>query len=121
MDKIRLSIVGCGGMGHRHLKGLGELDRQGLSRFELVAACDPNRSNAESLADDAEALLGSRPEVVTDLDQLESVGVDAIDVPTTPRFHHSIATDALARGWHCMIEKPVGLTVKACNLIKFLI
>jgi len=117
MDKIRLSIVGCGGMGHRHLKGLGELDRQGLSRFELVAACDPNRSNAESLADDAEALLGSRPEVVTDLDQLESVGVDAIDVPTTPRFHHSIATDALARGWHCMIEKPVGLTVKACNLI----
>jgi predicted dehydrogenase len=117
MDKIRLAIVGCGGMGHRHLKGVGELDHQGLSRFDLVAACDPNRANAESLADEAEALLGTRPEVVTDLDQLEQVGVDAIDVPTTPRFHHTIAIDAIERGWHCMIEKPVGLTVRACNLI----
>ena len=117
MDMIRLGIVGCGGMGHRHLYGLGELHRQGLSRFELVAACDPNRGNAESLADDAEELFETRPEVVTDLDALEKVGVDAIDVPTTPRFHHTVAVDALGRGWHCMIEKPVGLTVKACNLI----
>ena len=97
MEKIRLAIVGCGGMGHRHLYGLGELHRQELSKFELVAACDPNRSNAESLVDDAESLFGSRPEVVTDLDQLEKVGVDAIDVPTTPRFHHTVAIDALQR------------------------
>ena len=117
MEKIRLAIVGCGGMGHRHLKGVGELEHQDLSRFDLVAACDPNRANAESLADDAEALLGTRPEVVTDLDQLDKVGVDAIDVPTTPRFHHTIAIEAIERGWHCMIEKPVGLTVRACNLI----
>ena len=117
MDKIRLGIVGCGGMGHRHLYGLGELHRQDLSKFELAAACDPNRSNAESLADDAESLFGKRPTVVTDLDQLEKVGVDAVDVPTTPRFHHTIAIDALKRGWHCMIEKPAGLTVRACNLI----
>lgn len=117
MDKIRLAIVGCGGMGHRHLYGLGELHRQDLSQFDLVAACDPNRSNAESLADDAEPLFGKRPTVVTDLDQLEQVGVDAVDVPTTPRFHHTIAVDAIERGWHCMIEKPVGLTVRACNLI----
>lgn len=117
MDGIRLAIVGCGGMGHRHLRGLGELQQQGLSRFDLVAACDPNRANAESLAEEAESLIGRRPEVVTDPDQLDAVGVDAIDVPTTPRYHHTVAADALARGWHCMIEKPVGLTVRACNLI----
>ncbi len=117
MDKIRLAIVGCGGMGHRHLYGLGELHRQGLSKFDLTAACDPNRSNAESLADEAESLFETRPEVVTDLDQLEQIGVDAVDVPTTPRFHHTIAIDALERGWHCMVEKPVGLTVRACNLM----
>ena len=117
MDRIRLAIIGCGGMGHRHMYGLGELHRKKLSRFELGAACDPNRGNAESLAEEAESLFGSRPQVVTDLDQLEKVGVDAIDVPTTPRFHHTVAVDALERGWHCMIEKPVGLTVRACNLI----
>ena len=117
MSEIRLAIVGCGGMGHRHLYGLGELHRQGLSPFKLVAACDPNRGNAESLADEAAGLFDSRPTVVTDLDQLAAVGVDAIDAPTTPRFHHDVAVGALQRGWHCMVEKPVGLTVRACNLI----
>ncbi len=64
MDKIPLAIVGCGGMGHRHLYGLAELNDSGLSPFELVAACDPVRANAESLAADAEDRLGTRPAVV---------------------------------------------------------
>ncbi len=51
----RLAIVGCGGMGHRHLSGLAELERAGLCQFELVGACDPVRANAESLADQAAA------------------------------------------------------------------
>ena len=98
MSGIRLAIVGCGGMGHRHLYGLRELHLQSLSPFELVAACDPNRGNAESLADEAAGLFDNKPEVVTDLDQLAAVGVDAIDAPTTPRFHHDVAIGAHGRG-----------------------
>ena len=45
MDKIRLAIVGCGGMGHRHMYGLAELHRAGWERFELVGACDPVLDN----------------------------------------------------------------------------
>ena len=55
---IPLAIVGCGGMGHRHLYGLGELTRAGLSPFELVGVCDPDENNAVSLAQQAEELLG---------------------------------------------------------------
>ena len=51
--KIPLAIVGCGGMGHRHMYGLAELHASGLSPFELVGACDPNLDNANSLADQA--------------------------------------------------------------------
>ena len=32
-EKIPLAIVGCGGMGHRHLYGLAELQNAGLSPF----------------------------------------------------------------------------------------
>ena len=39
-------------------------------------------------------------------------------VTTTPRSHHTIAAEALARGWHTMLEKPMGLTVRACNIIR---
>ena len=118
MDKIPLAIVGCGGMGHRHLYGLAELHNAGLSPFELVGACDPVRANAESLADDAEERLGTRPKVVESMEELEALGVVAVDITTTPRFHHTVAEEAIARGWHAMIEKPVGLTVRASNRIQ---
>lgn len=118
MQKIRLAIVGCGGMGHRHLYGLAELHRAGLNPFELVGACDPVRPNAESLADEAARHFESRPTVVGNLDELSTLGVEAIDITTTPRYHHPIAVDALGRGWHMMVEKPMGLTVRACNLIR---
>jgi predicted dehydrogenase len=118
MVPIRLAIVGCGGMGHRHLYGLAELQAAGWQEFELVAACDSVRDNAESLAHQAAQRLGRRPVVVTDLEQLPALDVEAVDVTTTPRPHHTIAVDALARGFHALVEKPLGLTVRACNRIR---
>lgn len=117
MDKIRLAIVGCGGMGNRHLAGLVELTRAGLSDFELVAACDPVRESAQLLARRAEEQLGGKPAVVERLEQLESVGVQAIDATTVPWNHHTVTIEALQRGWHVMVEKPMGLTVRACKLM----
>ena len=70
VDPIRLAIVGCGGMGRRHLAGLGELKRAGEHSIELVAVCDLNESNANDLAGEALAMLGSRPRVFADLERL---------------------------------------------------
>jgi len=64
MNKIKLAIVGCGGMGHRHLRGLAELTQACLSPFELIGACDPVTANAESLAQEAEEHFGTRPTIV---------------------------------------------------------
>ncbi len=118
LNKIRLAIVGCGGMGHRHLAGLAELHRAGLSDFELVGACDPVLENAESLAQQAEEHFEKRPTVVGNLEELAALGVESVDVTTTPRHHHTVAIEALQRGWHAMVEKPMGLTVRACNLMR---
>ena len=115
---LPLAIVGCGGMGHRHLYGLAELQRAGLSPFELVGVCDPVEENARSLAEEAEKLLGQRPKTVADLEGLSEVGeICAIDLTTLPRAHHTVGIDALQRGWHVMCEKPMGLTARACRLM----
>ncbi len=117
-SRIHLAIVGCGGMGHRHLYGLAELARAGLSPFELVGACDPVEENAASLADQAEKLLGRRPEAAGSLEALAAVAeVHAIDLTTTPRAHHTVAAEAFGRGWHVMCEKPLGLTARACRIM----
>ena len=117
METIRLAIIGCGGMGHRHMYGLAELHRAGWERFDLVGACDPVLANAESLAEQAKERFGKKPAVVKDLKELAEIGIDAVDVTTTPPYHHTVAVETLERGWHTMVEKPMGLTVRACNLI----
>jgi predicted dehydrogenase len=117
---IPLAIVGCGGMGHRHLYGLGELARAGHRPFDLVAACDPREENAASLAQTAEELLGRRPEVVGDLDELSrrAAGLAAVDICADPRHHYTLAAGAFGHGWHVMVEKPMGLTVVACHAMR---
>ena len=54
MDKLKLGLIGCGGMGTRHLYGLGELAKTPFNNIELCALCDLNRDNAELAAREAE-------------------------------------------------------------------
>src|SRR5690606_20297412 len=80
-------------------------------------ACDPVTDNAESLASNAEELLGKRPAVVKSMAEMDGMDVAAVDITTTPRYHHTLGVEAIERGWHAMIEKPVALTVRAANRI----
>ena len=118
MEQIALAIVGCGGMGHRHLEGLAELHRAGLSPFRLVGACDPVAANAGSLAAAAERHFGECPVTVASLDELAPLGVQAVDITTSTVGHHTSVAGALERGWHVMVEKPLGVSVAACRHIR---
>ena len=118
MSKIRLAIVGCGVMGNRHLNGLIELNKSGVSSFELVSACDLVIENAESLAKRAEESLNCKVKAIQRLEDSAELGVQAIDATVVPWEHHTVAIEAMQRGWHVMVEKPMGLTMRACNLLK---
>ena len=61
---IKLGVIGCGGMGTRHLYGLRELVQTPFCNIELAALCDIRRENAVLAADEAEQLLGVRPEIL---------------------------------------------------------
>ncbi|MBI2192216.1 MAG: Gfo/Idh/MocA family oxidoreductase [Planctomycetes bacterium] len=117
MERMGLALIGCGGMGHRHLNGLIELERSGFNPFELIGAVDMKRENAESLAQEAEKQLGRRPGLFRSLDELQAGAgsLAAVDICTEPRSHHTLAVEALRRGWHVFTEKPMGLTVRAAN------
>jgi predicted dehydrogenase len=119
MAKIPMAIVGCGGMGGRHLLGLKELVDSSLDNVELVAACDLRADNANHLADEAEKLLGRRPAVFQDPGQMAATVPDLqlVDITTDAAAHHSVACAAFDLGLHVFCEKPLGLTVHACNRI----
>ncbi|MBI3972059.1 MAG: Gfo/Idh/MocA family oxidoreductase [Chloroflexi bacterium] len=123
MDMLNLAIVGCGGMGTRHMYGVKEYAAlvasgpQGMPAFRLAAVCDTNERNAGILADLAASELGRRPRTFTALDaMLESMpDLDAVDITTETRPHHALVCAALAGGKHVLVEKPMALTVAGCN------
>ena len=119
MDKIRLGLVGCGGMGTRHLYGLRELTQTPFCNVELAALCDIRRDTAELAAVEAEKLLGFRPEVFTDLEEMARQVSDlaAVDVVIDPSVHHNVVCQALDLGLHVLVEKPLAITVKTCHMM----
>jgi predicted dehydrogenase len=119
MDRTPIAIVGCGGMGGRHLLGLKELYDTELRNVDLAAVCDLRRDNAEHLADQAERLLGKRPRVFERLDAMAAALPDlqGVDITTDSGSHHVVAVAALELGWHVLCEKPLAMTIRGCNLI----
>jgi predicted dehydrogenase len=117
-DRLAIGLVGCGGMGHRHLRAYGALTKVGARDFEIAAVCDPRSSAAEEAADVVEASIGRRPAVYLDHGELIASGVvEALDVVTDPSVHHLVAAPALDAGLHVICEKPLGVTVRACQVI----
>ncbi len=118
---LGLALIGCGGMGLRHLQGLAELRRAGLSSFDLIAVCDAREEAAARAATMAEEVLGRRPEICTGADELlggpMGRSLDAVDLVTDVSAHHSLGVPVLHAGKHLLCEKPLGLTVRACRLL----
>ncbi len=119
-NPIKLALVGCGGISGAHVKGYQDLMSRGCEEFQVTACCDINPESAEGRAREIADFQGTKPQVFTDVDALlEAQVADAADVCLPHCFHHTIGVRLLEGGMHAMIEKPLGLTVKASKkLIK---
>ncbi len=119
LERTPIAIIGCGGMGRRHLTGLAALQRSDFNNVELVAVCDLNTQNAEDLADEARQQLGARPRVFSQISDLVSAvpQVVGVDVTTDAGSHHKVAVECLQAGLHVQIEKPLAITLRGCNRI----
>ncbi|HEX2281568.1 MAG TPA: TIM barrel protein [Thermomicrobiales bacterium] len=118
-DPVRLAVVRCGGMGRRNLAGLAQLTRCDACAVDLVAVCDLDERNAADLADEARMLLGSQPQVFTDLATMvrETEALEAAACTTDSGSHHLVASELLDCGMHTLCEKPLALTIRGCNRI----
>ena len=119
MEILRIGLIGCGGMGTRHLYGLKDLADSPFANVELAALCDVSRANGELAACEAERLLGVRPPVFDDLEQMarDTPDLAAVDVVTDPSVHHEVACQALDLGLHVLVEKPMAITVRTCQMM----
>ncbi len=117
---VRLALVGCGGIARAHLRGYERIKRAEPEKLEIVAVCDPVVARAEEFADGIERFQGKRPRVYADHEALlkaERDNLDATDITTPHHLHHVTAIACLESGIHVMVEKPIGVTVKATKAI----
>ena len=116
MERLPVCLVGCGGMGNRHILGLAALASTGLGNIDLVAVCDLRRDYAERAAGEAERLLGRRPRIHNAIDgAVADATVAAFDVCTEVAAHLPVVLPALEARKPVLCEKPLALTVRAAG------
>ena len=119
-DRLKMGLVGCGGMSGAHMDGYRELWSNDLKCYDIIAACDIDRKRAETRANQAHEFQdGTKPTVYTELAEMLSKHpeLDCVDICALHSAHHILAVPALEAGKHVIIEKPLGITMRACKLI----
>jgi myo-inositol 2-dehydrogenase / D-chiro-inositol 1-dehydrogenase len=96
----RIGILGAGWIAADHTAVLAKRDD-----VEVVAVCDVDRPRAEALAPEGAAVYERWEELV------ESEPVDALWVCLPPLLHRAPTVEALGRGIHVYLEKPIARRV----------
>ncbi|NQT60608.1 MAG: Gfo/Idh/MocA family oxidoreductase, partial [Bacteroidetes bacterium] len=98
-NQIRIALIGLGCMGMEHLQHI-----LGTENTLLTAVCDMNKEKTDKLAAEYEVKAFYHHG-----DLLKWGEFDGILI-ATPHYHHTVvAIDALKKGFHILIEKPVGV------------
>lgn len=94
---IRACVIGVGRMGANHVRCLHE-----LPEAALLAIADASQERGREIA----SKYGCR--AYTDhIEMLERERPDAVVIAVPTPMHYAVATDAIARGCHALIEKPL--------------
>ena len=101
-NKVRIAVIGVGGMGSSHVRNLAT-----LPNVELVAVCDINPTTADRVA--AQYHVRAYYDAVDLLDREQPQAVTV----ATPHYDHTpISIAALERGIHVLTEKPLAVHVR---------
>jgi myo-inositol 2-dehydrogenase/D-chiro-inositol 1-dehydrogenase len=108
MNRVRIGIIGAGRIGNVMANAY-----QSVPEAELVAVADVVRAVAETFAKkfDIPAVFESYAEL------LKSGNVDAVVICAPTFLHEEISIAAAKAGKHIFCQKPMALTVEACEAI----
>jgi predicted dehydrogenase len=92
---VRIGVIGAGWIAAEHVATLGR-----LGGAKVVAVCDLDEARARELAGGAAAYTDWR-------ELIERESPDALFVCTPPLVHREVTVEALERGIHVYLEKPI--------------
>lgn len=114
--RIKLALIGCGGIANAHLNGYKLLKEKNTDDFEFAALCDVDKARAERFADKIASLnlQLDRPRIYTAVEEmLKQETLDAADICTPHSYHHLAAIPCLESGLDVITEKPFAVSIAA--------
>ena len=107
-DTLNIAIVGCGVIGPTHANALKSLHSEGA---RLAAFADEVFSKAEALA----AKYGAEAKTFDAI--LADPNIDAVHICVPSGLHAALGVQALKAGKHVVVEKPMDITLEACDAL----
>ncbi len=105
MSKIRTAVIGAGKVADIHAGVLATLPAS-----EFVAVCSRTQEKAETLA------TRYRAKAYTDIpSMIDEMAIEAVVVCTPHPAHAAPAIQALERGVHVLVEKPLAASLADCD------
>ncbi|MFO7168123.1 MAG: Gfo/Idh/MocA family oxidoreductase [Chloroflexota bacterium] len=116
MDKVRIGIIGCGGMARYH----GRMFTKFVPDAEIVALSEPNEANLARFIKEVFTDPQDEPATFSDYRRmLEEVELDGVVIVSPHNQHYQQAVDAIDHGCHVLVEKPMVInTEDALALIR---
>lgn len=111
-ERIRLAMIGCGGMMRNHINYL--LKRK---EVEIIGLCEVD---ANRLAESAKVVIsatGKTPATDKDMRKLFAGPADAVFIATPDHWHTPAALLALEAGKHVYVEKPCSHNIREGRLL----
>lgn len=113
MSKLRVALVGSGGITGHYLSVYRELDW-----VQVVACVDANITAAEAAADFlSQGTEATKPLATSNFAAALGEQVDVVVINTPNHVHHAQAIPALEAGKHVLLQKPVAPTVREAEEI----
>ena len=104
MGKLRVGIIGTGGISHCHMNGY----KNNLDKVEVVAACDLDEKKLQAYKEQY-----GIPNVYTDYNEmLAKENLDAVSVCTWNAEHKNATIAALKAGANVICEKPMAMNTE---------
>lgn len=105
---LKAGVLGAGHLGKIHLRLL-----QQSEKYDLVGFYDPSTENAQKVAKEFGYTLFNSVEELID-------AVDMVDIVTPTLSHFECAKQAIAKGKHIFIEKPITNTLQEAEAVRTL-
>ena len=112
--EIRIAIIGCGMISHRHMTVIDNLKRRG-HKLTVVAAAEIDKDRLEA--------FGKQYGIPEDClyqdfrEMLKRDDIDEVEVCVHNNLHTSVATAVMAAGYPCYSEKPMAASYADAKIL----